>query len=82
MRLITAIRTDKHGHIRELRGDDWPIRTARHVVEDIEMGMHSYCVQVGGETLIVYDVSEDHHLTLRASHPDTDENVLFDLPRF
>jgi hypothetical protein len=83
MRVITAIRTDEHGHIRQLRGDDWPARTARHVLEDLEMGMHSYCVNVDGETLIVYDVPTDnHHRALCAMHPDTDKNVLLELPRF
>jgi hypothetical protein len=83
MREITAIRTDEHGHILELRGKDWPIRSARHVLEDLEMGMHSYCVTVDGETLIVYDVpTPHHHRALCATHPDTEKNVLMELPRF
>jgi hypothetical protein len=80
MRIITAVKIGPHGYVTALRGDDWPMRTARHVVEDIELGLHSYAVKTEKGRIHVYDASDAGGRYLRADNADTGENVLLSLP--
>ncbi len=82
VRKITAIQTDAHGYVSTVKGDDWPARTARHVVEDLELGLHAYSVQTDHGETIVYDASDDGGRYLRADDPTTGENALLSLPTF
>jgi hypothetical protein len=83
MRRITAVRVNERQHITHVRGDDWPARTARHVVEDIEMGMHAYNAHGPKTACLVYTIEEgDNRIHLVATEPEQTENVLLSLPRF
>ncbi len=83
-RQIAFVRIGADGQVSDVCGASgtWPARTARHVVEDLELGLHAYHVSWEGITAEVVDASDGQGRYLAAQLEGERVNLLLHLPRF
>jgi hypothetical protein len=81
-RQVARSRKDKLGDITALcnPAESWSPRSKLDAISDIELGIHSYYVLVGGARANIHVVNGPGGKYLRTSHDMTTHNNLDDLP--
>lgn len=81
-RRVTRTRKDDDGDITALcnPGNSWSPCKKQRAIRDIELGLHSYYVRVGGAKVDIHVAQGEDGKYLRTDPDETDSNNLDDLP--
>jgi hypothetical protein len=83
IRSVTSIGVDRQGEVVRLchDGADWSPIAVADAVMDMELGIHSYCVNWPEGTTQITDAMDGDLKYLRTERDGTARNSLLDLPR-
>ncbi|MCU1405446.1 MAG: hypothetical protein JWQ43_1749 [Glaciihabitans sp.] len=81
-RHVTTARVNTAGYVTHLgcEGESWSPRSARKVLEDIELGVHEYYLTDGGRHAEVDSATDAGGVYLSADTDGTARNNILDLP--